>query len=74
MTHSALASNIDEKIKDKIAISEETEIILTKAQIRILLEGLCVWNCPALDLLTERGAKKIYAAQDLIEKIWKELR
>ena len=74
MTHSALTSKIDEKNKDKVIISEDTEIVLTKAQIKILLEGLCVWNCPALDLLTERGAKKIYAAQDLIEKIWKELR
>jgi len=77
MTHSALVSKISEENREKITIPEDTEIILTKAQIRILLEGLCVWNCPALNLLdqfTERGREKLRRAQNLIEKLWKELR
>ncbi|WP_041272407.1 hypothetical protein [Desulfitobacterium hafniense] len=47
------------------------EITLTRDQLRVLRDGLCVWNTIILDSLTERGRLKLYAAQDLIEKLWK---
>lgn len=40
--------------------------------LRILRDGLCIWNTITLDSLTENGRKKLYAAQDLVEKIWKQ--
>jgi len=47
---------------------------ISMEQLRTLLEGLCVWNCPALDLLTDRGREKLHKAQDLIERLWNEAR
>lgn len=55
-------------------MGKDTEILLTKEQLRVLLEGLCVWNCDALNLLTKHGQGKLRKAQDLIEKIWNESR
>ena len=51
----------------------ENSIIITPGQLRILLKGLCSWNCPALELLSNSGRKSLSEAQDLIEKLW-ELR
>lgn len=48
------------------------KVELTKAQIRILRDGLCVWNTIVIDSLTERGRLKLHAAQDLIERIWNQ--
>jgi hypothetical protein len=45
---------------------------VSKEQLRVLLVGLRVWNCPAIDLLTEEGRERLYAAQDLIHKLWSE--
>ena len=74
MTHSVLVSKQNKENREKIKIPETTEISITKGQLRMLLEGLCVWNCPAVDILTDRGRKKLHAAQDLAERLWKEYR
>lgn len=51
---------------------EENEegIIITKEELKMLRDGLCVWNTIVLDTLTERGRIKLYNAQDLVEKLW----
>lgn len=46
------------------------EIVITREQLRILRDGLCVWNTIVLDSLTERGRAKLYNAQDLVERLW----
>jgi len=52
-------------------LEREKVITITAEQLRILLEGLCIWNTICLDSLTENGRKTLYKAQDLIEKLWK---
>ena len=56
------------KVSDKN--TDDWGLLVTGKQLRVLLEGLCVWNCPALNLLTERGVAKLRAAQVLIEKLY----
>ena len=75
MTHSAIISKQNKKNQEKAVIPDTADIIITKGQLRILLEGLCVWNCPAIDALvmfTDSGQSKLFAAQDLCERLWKE--
>ena len=72
MTHSAIISKQSKENQEKAVIPDTVEIIITKGQLRILFEGLCVWNCPAIDLLTDKGRSKLFAAQDLCERLWKE--
>ena len=75
MTHSATVSKQSKENQEKAVIPDTAEIIITKAQLRILIEGLSIWNCPALDALakfTDKGQSKLFAAQDLCERLWKE--
>ena len=74
MTHSAIISKQSKKNQEKAAIPDTAEIIITKRQLRILHEGLCAWNCPAVNLLSNRGRKKLHEAQDLAGRLWKENR
>lgn len=53
-------------------MESEEEIIITREQLKILRDGLSVWNTIVLNSLTDRGRTKLYAAQDLIEKIWNQ--
>lgn len=48
----------------------ESDIVITKEQLKILRDGLCVWNTIVLDSLTEKGQITLYSAQDLVEKLW----
>lgn len=51
-------------------MGSEEKIVLTREQLRVLRDGLCVWNTIVLDSLTERGRTKLYNAQDLVERLW----
>lgn len=52
--------------------TDDKAITITLDQIRTLRDGLCVWNTVTVDSLTDRGRIKLFAAQDLIERIWNE--
>ncbi|WP_156945300.1 hypothetical protein [Lacrimispora indolis] len=48
----------------------DEKVVITKEQLRVLRDGLCVWNTIVLNSLTERGRTKLYDAQDLVERLW----
>lgn len=51
---------------------DDEMVAITRGQLRTLLEGLHIWNTICLDSLTEKGRIKLYAAQDLVERLWSE--
>lgn len=51
---------------------DERKVELTMEQLKQLRDGLCVWNTIILNSLTERGRTKLYIAQNLAERLWKE--
>ena len=59
-------------VEKATVILNDDEVVVTKKRLRILLEGLCAWNNLAVDLLQDIQREKLYKAQDLIDKMWKE--
>lgn len=50
----------------------EDEIVITKKALEVIFIGLHTWNTICLDSLTKDGRRKLFDAQDLVEKIRRE--
>lgn len=51
---------------------DDKTITIDLEQFKILRDGVHTWNTICLNSLTERGRKKIFDAQDLVDKLWRE--
>lgn len=50
----------------------EGEIVITREELEVIVIGLHTWNTICLDSLTKDGRRKLFDAQDLVEKIRRE--